>query len=59
MVQICRVAPKKVSAACFTADCKHITLADKFGEVYAAALPQDTLPAAEIQGKLQSVRLHP
>ena len=39
-----RIAPKKISAATFTSDGKHIIMADKFGDVYVAVIP-DPNPA--------------
>lgn len=35
-----RVAPKKISAANFTSDSKHVIMADKFGDVYIAVIPE-------------------
>ncbi len=37
---IARVAPKKISAATFTADSKHVIMADKFGDVYVTIIPE-------------------
>ena len=40
---VCSVATKRISAADFTADSEHVVLADKFGDVLIASVPQTEL----------------
>ena len=44
---VCRQVPKKITAVAFSMDCRHILIADKFGDVLVASLPhQGTHTAA-------------
>lgn len=54
---LCRIAPKKISAAGFTTDGQHVMMADKFGDVYIAALLHQGNAPASLEGQLTATSI--